>query len=77
MANKDFIEDKAAQFGAGLTTIGLFGKAAVITKGIGVTAAIKCGVFAGGFISAPFAVGLGLCCIGAGVINHYGKFNWW
>lgn len=77
MTNKEFTEDKAAQFGAGLTTIGLFGKAAAITKGIGVTAAIKGGVIAGGLISAPFAVGIGLCCIGAGVINHYGKRNWW
>lgn len=77
MANRDFTEDKAAQLGAGMATVALFGKGAIITKGIGVTAALKGGVLVGGVISAPIALGIGVFCIGAGVVNHYGKFNWW
>lgn len=77
MKNKNFTEDQAAQLGTGLTTIALFGKTAAITKGIGVTAAVKSGVLIGGVISAPLALGIGLLCIGAGAINHYEKHNWW
>lgn len=77
MANKDFTEDKAAQLGAGMTTVALFGKGAAITKGIGITTTLKGGVLVGGLVSAPIALGIGLFCIGAGAINHYGKLNWW
>ena len=77
MANKDFTEDKAAQFGTGMTTVALLGKGAAITKGIGITAALKGGVLVGGAIAAPVAIGLGIVCIGVGAINHYGKLNWW
>ena len=69
MAQNDFTEDKATLFGAGMVTVGVFGKTALITKGVGVVAATKAGVLAGGCI--------GLACVGAGLINHFGKRNWW
>ena len=68
MAQNDFTEDKATLFGAGMVTVGVFGKTALITKGVGVVAATKAGVLAGGFICPP---------VGAGLINHFGKRNWW
>ena len=39
MAQNDFTEDKATLFGAGMVTVGVFGKTALITKGVGVVAA--------------------------------------
>ena len=36
MAQNDFTEDKATLFGAGMVTVGVFGKTALITKGVGV-----------------------------------------
>lgn len=48
MAQNDFTEDKATLFGAGMVTVGVFGKTALITKGVGVVAATKAGVLAGG-----------------------------
>lgn len=53
MAQNDFTEDKATLFGAGMVTVGVFGKTALITKGVGVVAATKAGVLAGGFICPP------------------------
>lgn len=41
MAQNDFTEDKATLFGAGMVTVGVFGKTALITKGVGVVAATK------------------------------------
>ena len=38
MAQNDFTEDKATLFGAGMVTVGVFGKTALITKGVGVVA---------------------------------------
>lgn len=73
----DFTEDKATLFGAGMVTVGVFGKTALITKGVGVVAATKAGVLAGGFICPPAAICIGLACVGAGLINHFGKRNWW
>ena len=58
MAQNDFTEDKATLFGAGMVTVGVFGKTALITKGVGVVAATKAGVLAGGFICPPAAI----CC---------------
>ena len=55
----------------------VFGKTALITKGVGVVAATKAGVLAGGFICPPAAICIGLACVGAGLINHFGKRNWW
>ena len=55
MAQNDFTEDKATLFGAGMVTVGVFGKTALITKGVGVVAATKAGVLAGGFICPPAA----------------------
>lgn len=52
MAQNDFTEDKATLFGAGMVTVGVFGKTALITKGVGVVAATKAGVLAGGFLSS-------------------------
>lgn len=46
MAQNDFTEDKATLFGAGMVTVGVFGKTALITKGVGVVAATKAGVLA-------------------------------
>ena len=43
MAQNDFTEDKATLFGAGMVTVGVFGKTALITKGVGVVAATKAG----------------------------------
>ena len=40
-------------------------------------AASKAGVLAGGFICPPAAICIGLACVGAGLINHFGKRNWW
>lgn len=77
MAQRDFTEDKAALFGAGMVGVGVFGKTALITKGIGVVGATKAGVLAGGFICPPVAIGIGLACVGAGLINYFGKRNWW
>lgn len=77
MAQKDFTEDKAALFGTGMVTVGAFGKTALITKGIGVVTATKAGVLAGGLLCPPVAIGIGLACVGAGLINHFGKRNWW
>lgn len=77
MAQNDFTEDKATLFGAGMVTVGVFGKTALITKGVGVVAATKAGVLAGGFICLPAAICIGLACVGAGLINHFGKRNWW
>lgn len=76
MAQNDFTEDKATLFGAGMVTVGVFGKTALITKGVGVVAATKAGVLAGGFICPPAAICIGLACVGAGLINHFGKRNW-
>ena len=56
MAQNDFTEDKATLFGAGMVTVGVFGKTALITKGVGVVAATKAGVLAGGFICPPAAI---------------------
>ena len=56
MAQNDFTEDKATLFGAGMVTVGVFGKTALITKGVGVVAATKAGVLAGGFICPPAAL---------------------
>ena len=50
MAQNDFTEDKATLFGAGMVTVGVFGKTALITKGVGVVAATKAGVLAGGYL---------------------------
>ena len=69
MAQNDFTEDKATLFGAGMVTVGVFGKTALITK--------EAGVLAGGFICPPAAICIGLACVGAGLINHFGKRNWW
>lgn len=77
MVQNDFTEDKATLFGAGMVTVGALGKTALITKGIGVVAATKAGVLAGGLICPPVAIGIGLACVGAGLINHFGKRNWW
>ena len=41
MAQNDFTEGKATLFGAGMVTVGVFGKTALITKGVGVVAATK------------------------------------
>ena len=71
MAQNDFTEDKATLFGAGMVTVGVFGKTALITKGVGVVAATKAGVLAGGFICPPAAICIGLACVGAGLINHF------
>ena len=60
MAQNDFTEDKATLFGAGMVTVGVFGKTALITKGVGVVAATKAGVLAGGFICPPAAICIGL-----------------
>ena len=62
MAQNDFTEDKATLFGAGMVTV---------------VAATKAGVLAGGFICPPAAICIGLACVGAGLINHFGKRNWW
>lgn len=64
MAQNDFTEDKATLFGAGMVTVGVFGKTALITKGVGVVAATKAGVLAGGFICPPAAICIGLACWG-------------
>ena len=48
MAQNDFTEDKATLFGAGMVTVGVFGKTALITKGVGVVAATKAGVLSPG-----------------------------
>lgn len=45
MAQNDFTEDKATLFGAGMVTVGVFGKTALITKGVGVVAATKAGEY--------------------------------
>ena len=63
MAQNDFTEDKATLFGAGMVTVGVFGKTALITKGVGVVAATKAGVLAGGFICPPAAICIGLACV--------------
>lgn len=75
MAQNDFTEDKATLFGAGMVTVGVFGKTALITKGVGVVAATKAGVLAGGFICPPAAICIGLACVGAGLIKHFGKLK--
>jgi len=61
--------DTTAQVGAGLATVGTFGKAAAITKGIGVTAGLKGGVLIGGFLTPPIAIGAGVALIGIGIIK--------
>lgn len=77
MAHKDFTEDNATIFGASMVTVGTFGKTALISKGIGVVAASKAGVLVGGLLCPPAAIGIGLTCVAAGLINHFGKRNWW
>lgn len=61
--------DTTAQVGAGLTTVGAFGKAAAITKGIGVTAGLKGGVLVGSFLTPPVAIIGGLSLIGISIIK--------
>ena len=76
MAQNDFTEDKATLFGAGMVTVGVFGKTALITKGVGVVAATKPEYWLGD-LSSCGAICIGLACVGAGLINHFGKRNCW
>lgn len=77
MNNRDFTEDRAAQLGAGMCTVALFGKTAVITQGITCVAGAKAGVIIGGFLCPPAAIAIGTGCICAGLVNYFGKRNWW
>lgn len=70
MAHKDFTENQTAQVGAGMTTLGIFGKTAAISKGIGVTAGLKSGALIGSILNPPVAIIGGLALIGGAFVHH-------
>ena len=77
MAHKDFTEDNATLFGSGMITVGLLGSTSAITKGICAVTATKAGVLVGSLLNPPVAVGVGLLCVGVGIIHHCSKLDWW
>lgn len=61
--------DQTAQVGAGMLSVGAFGKTALFTKGICAATAAKGGVILGGFLAPHIAIGAGIILISIGVIK--------